>query len=91
MCSKSESGIVTIFVKICSSWTNDRYLILCVFVLLNVLQVRIDSSDEYSESNSILVTRIQFLCIEIARNREGHNDNIRNNFKPKPRTKKSLS
>ena len=37
----------------------------------------------------MLVTRVQFLCIEIARNREGHNDTIRKNFKPKPRTKKS--
>ncbi|XP_053639009.2 uncharacterized protein [Cherax quadricarinatus] len=51
--------------------------------------VRIDSEDEYSESNTILVTRIQFFCIEIARNREGFNDSIRTKFKPKPRTKKN--
>lgn len=50
--------------------------------------VRIDSQDEYSEANTILVTRIQFFCVEIARNREGYNDNIRTRFKPKPRTKK---
>ncbi|XP_068200198.1 protein PBDC1 [Palaemon carinicauda] len=52
--------------------------------------VRIDCTDEYSEQNTILVTRIQFFCIEIARNREGHNDSIRAKFKPKPRTKKQL-
>ncbi|KAK7078923.1 polysaccharide biosynthesis domain containing protein 1 [Halocaridina rubra] len=51
--------------------------------------VRIDGSNEYSEENSILVTRIQFFCIEIARNREGLNDLIRTTFKPKPRTKKT--
>ncbi|KAG7172549.1 protein PBDC1-like isoform X1 [Homarus americanus] len=50
--------------------------------------VRIDGEDEYSESNTILVTRIQFFCIEITRNREGLNDAIRTKFKPKPRTKK---
>ncbi|XP_045604685.2 protein PBDC1 [Procambarus clarkii] len=51
--------------------------------------VRIDTNDEYSESNTILVTRIQFFCIEIARNREGLNDAIRTQFKPKPRSKKT--
>ncbi|KAG0714858.1 Protein PBDC1 [Chionoecetes opilio] len=51
--------------------------------------VRIDPFDEYSESNTILVTRIQFFCIEISRNREGQNDSIRGKFKPKPRTKKT--
>ena len=40
--------------------------------------VRIDSADEYSEQNSILVTRIQFFCIEIARNKEGNNNQVRN-------------
>ncbi|XP_063879145.1 protein PBDC1-like [Scylla paramamosain] len=49
--------------------------------------VRIDCQDEYTEPNTILVTRIQFFCIEIARNREGLNDSIRTKFKPKPRTK----
>ncbi|XP_018010058.1 protein PBDC1 isoform X2 [Hyalella azteca] len=49
--------------------------------------VRIKASGEYNEENTILVTRIQFLCIEIARNREGFNDNIRHEFKPKPRSK----
>lgn len=51
--------------------------------------VRIDPTDEYSEPNTILVTRIQFFCIEIARNREGQNDSIRTKFKPKPRAKKT--
>ena len=51
--------------------------------------VRLDASDEYSEPNTILATRIQFFCFEIARNREGLNDSIRTKFKPKPRTKKT--
>ena len=42
--------------------------------------LRLDSGDEYSESNTILVTRIQFLAIEIARNREGFNDSILEKF-----------
>lgn len=42
--------------------------------------LRLDSTDEYSESNTILVTRIQFLAIEIARNREGYNDTILDKF-----------
>ncbi|XP_015116543.1 protein PBDC1 [Diachasma alloeum] len=45
--------------------------------------LRVDCTDEYSEKNSILVTRIQFYAIELARNREGFNDCIRNKFKPK--------
>uniref|UniRef100_R4G8C4 Polysaccharide biosynthesis domain-containing protein n=1 Tax=Rhodnius prolixus TaxID=13249 RepID=R4G8C4_RHOPR len=49
--------------------------------------IRTDVSEDYSEKNSILVTRIQFFAIEIARNREGHNDAIRTKFKPS-RTKK---
>ena len=51
-------------------------------------QIRSDSSDNYSPSNTLIVPRLQFLCIEIARNREGHNDSIRLKFKPQPRTKK---
>lgn len=42
--------------------------------------LRLDSGDEYSEKNTILVTRIQFLAIEIARNREGFNDSILEKF-----------
>nr|CAG4637468.1 EOG090X0HAI [Ceriodaphnia reticulata]SVE73282.1 EOG090X0HAI [Ceriodaphnia reticulata] len=45
--------------------------------------IRLDSSKEYSEANSMIVPRVQFLAIELARNREGHNDLIRSNFKPK--------
>lgn len=46
--------------------------------------LRTDSSKEFSPENSIFVVRIQFLAIEIARNREGCNDSIRNNFKGMP-------
>ncbi|XP_058795430.1 protein PBDC1 [Phymastichus coffea] len=45
--------------------------------------IRINCTDEYSESNSMLTTRIQFYAIELARNREGFNDQIRQKFKPK--------
>ncbi|KAJ6625071.1 DUF757-domain-containing protein [Mycena sp. CBHHK59/15] len=36
--------------------------------------IRTDSRQEYGESNTIFVTRIQFYAIEIARNRLGLND-----------------
>ncbi|GIY28705.1 protein PBDC1 [Caerostris extrusa] len=42
--------------------------------------VRIDSSKEYSEENTILVLRLQFLAIEIARNRHGLNDGLLKNL-----------
>ena len=42
--------------------------------------LRTDPNKDYGEDNSIVVPRIQFLAIEIARNREGHNDNIRKLF-----------
>lgn len=45
--------------------------------------VRIDPKKEYSDENSILVTRIQFLAIEIARNREACNELIRERFSAK--------
>ena len=35
------------------------------------------------------MTKIQFYAIELARNREGHNDQIRHNFKPKKRKAKN--
>lgn len=38
--------------------------------------IRINASDDFGQDNSILVVRIQFLAIEIARNREGYNDEI---------------
>lgn len=47
--------------------------------------VRVDSSKDYSEDNSLVVPRIQFLAIEISRNREGCNDEIRSVYgKKKP-------
>jgi len=45
--------------------------------------LRVDSSKDFSPENSLLVVRIQFLAIEIARNREGCNDNIRKNYAKK--------
>ncbi|GFG28177.1 hypothetical protein Cfor_07829, partial [Coptotermes formosanus] len=39
--------------------------------------LRLDHTGEYSEQNTILVTRIQFYAIELSRNREGLNDCIR--------------
>nr|CAH0108409.1 unnamed protein product [Daphnia galeata] len=45
--------------------------------------IRLNSAKEYCESNSMIVPRVQFLAIELARNKEGHNDLIRTNFKPK--------
>ena len=50
--------------------------------------IRLDSSGEYEEQNSVIVTKIQFYAIELARNREGHNSSIRHKFKPKPRKAK---
>ncbi|KIM62941.1 hypothetical protein SCLCIDRAFT_1214743, partial [Scleroderma citrinum Foug A] len=38
--------------------------------------IRTDARGEYSESNTIFVTRMQFYAIEIARNRLGLNDTI---------------
>lgn len=38
--------------------------------------LRLNVLEDYSESNTILVTKIQFLAIEIARNRSGLNDPI---------------
>nr|CAD7260750.1 unnamed protein product [Timema shepardi] len=49
--------------------------------------LRLDSEGEYSEENSILVSRIQFYAIELARNREGLNDCVRSTFKPRRTTK----
>ena len=53
------------------------------------LQSGLDSSQDYEEANSVIVTKIQFYAIELARNREGHNDQIRHNFKPKKRKAKN--
>ncbi|XP_055855140.1 protein PBDC1 [Episyrphus balteatus] len=45
--------------------------------------LRSEASKEFSPENSLLVVRVQFLAIEIARNREGYNDAVREKFKPK--------
>eukprot|EP00092_Neocalanus_flemingeri_P037837 GFUD01041187.1.p1 GENE.GFUD01041187.1~~GFUD01041187.1.p1 ORF type:complete len:205 (-),score=73.66 GFUD01041187.1:137-751(-) len=50
--------------------------------------VRMDSSKDYSEENTMLSIKIQFFAIEIARNRDGLNDSLRGNFKPTPRAPK---
>ncbi|ODM86724.1 Protein PBDC1 [Orchesella cincta] len=42
--------------------------------------LRLNAHEEYSEENTILVTRVQFLAIEIARNREGVNDRVYNQY-----------
>lgn len=43
--------------------------------------MRVNAAEEFQPSNAILVVRIQFWAIEIARNREGHNDGIRKKFR----------
>ncbi|XP_017474420.1 PREDICTED: protein PBDC1 [Rhagoletis zephyria] len=48
--------------------------------------LRADASKEFTPENSLLVVRIQFLAIEIARNREGLNDEVHRKFRPPPRT-----
>lgn len=45
--------------------------------------LRIDCTEDYTAKNSIFSTRIQFLAIELARNREGYNDCLRSKFKNK--------
>lgn len=39
--------------------------------------LRADANKEFGPDNSMFILRIQFWAIEIARNREGYNDNIR--------------
>jgi hypothetical protein len=50
--------------------------------------MRMDSTKDYSEENTMLAIKIQFFAIEIARNRDGLNDSLRANFKPTKRTPK---
>lgn len=45
--------------------------------------IRGNCREEFSAENSILVVRIQFLAIEIARNREGLNDCLRSKYAKK--------
>lgn len=47
--------------------------------------LRLDSEKDYAEENTTLVPRVQFYAVEIARNREGFNDDVRKNYPPKPR------
>ncbi|KAK2964452.1 putative Protein PBDC1 like protein [Blattamonas nauphoetae] len=42
--------------------------------------LRINSHKDADQENTMIVTRIQFICIELARNREGHNKDFQ---KPK--------
>ncbi|XP_033757303.1 protein PBDC1-like [Pecten maximus] len=51
--------------------------------------VRKDSSGDISDDNTILVLRIQFLAIEIARNREGLNTAVREKAKKQKEESKS--
>lgn len=44
--------------------------------------MRANANEGYTDKNVILVPRIQFYAIEIARNREGLNDDIRKLFRP---------
>ncbi|CAH1784370.1 unnamed protein product [Owenia fusiformis] len=43
--------------------------------------LRIDSTEDISDKNTCIVPRVQFLAIEIARNREGYNDSLRQKYK----------
>uniref|UniRef100_A0A1Q3F7L8 Polysaccharide biosynthesis domain-containing protein n=1 Tax=Culex tarsalis TaxID=7177 RepID=A0A1Q3F7L8_CULTA len=43
--------------------------------------LRADATEEFQPDNAILVVRIQFWAIEVARNREGHNDSLREKFR----------
>ncbi|KAK8779685.1 protein PBDC1 [Amblyomma americanum] len=47
--------------------------------------VRLDSEKDYAEENTTLVPRVQFYALEIARNREGCNDSIREKYPAKRR------
>ncbi|XP_013104115.1 protein PBDC1 isoform X1 [Stomoxys calcitrans] len=53
--------------------------------------MRADASKEFSPENSLLVVRIQFLAIEIARNIEGFNDEVYRKFRPAPKPKSCLT
>lgn len=45
--------------------------------------LRLDCKEDYSEKNSTLVPKIQFFAIELARNREGCNNCLRDRFSSK--------
>ncbi|OQV16356.1 putative Protein PBDC1 [Hypsibius exemplaris] len=44
--------------------------------------LRIDAAGDYSENNTLIVPRLEFLVIEVARNRRGFNDGLRGKFPP---------
>ncbi|XP_064631247.1 protein PBDC1-like [Lineus longissimus] len=46
--------------------------------------LRLDSEGEYNEKNTTIAPRIQFLAIELARNREGYNMGLGKKYKPSP-------
>lgn len=48
--------------------------------------LRIDADKEYTEENTMLVIRVQFYAIELARNREGINGGLRRRFRPNQTT-----
>ncbi|XP_041448532.1 LOW QUALITY PROTEIN: protein PBDC1 [Drosophila obscura] len=48
--------------------------------------MRADASQEFSPDISIFVFRVQFLAVEIARNREGLNDEVHAKHKPARKT-----
>ena len=61
-----------------------------IFIVLNYGNIySLYFRKDYEETNSVIVTKIQFYAIELARNREGHNDEIRKNFKPSKRGSKN--
>ncbi|XP_049872621.1 protein PBDC1 [Pectinophora gossypiella] len=43
--------------------------------------MRADTKGDYSEENTMLVPRVQFYAIEIARNREGLNNEVKKRYK----------
>lgn len=51
--------------------------------------LRLDAKKDYSDDNTLVVPRIQFLAIEVARNREGFNDSIRENYSKTDKEKDS--
>ena len=53
--------------------------------------LRMDGEQDYTEENTVIAIKIQFFAIEIARNREGHNDSLRSNFKPTKRSAKNTN
>ena len=53
--------------------------------------IRQNCRGEYSEENSIFAIRIQWLAIEIARNREGFNDGLTELFPFKPQQEEEVA